>query len=46
MPKPSWTDAPTPWAFVKLSDQEPSTGLEHPVHLLDRSPLIVLSYMV
>ena len=37
---------PTPWAFVKLSDQEPATGLEHPAHLLDRSPLIVLSHMV
>jgi hypothetical protein len=46
MPKPSWTGVPTPWAGVKLSDQEPSAGREHPVHLLDRSWLIVLSYMV
>jgi hypothetical protein len=36
----------TAWAFVKLSDQEPSTGLKHPVHFLDRSPLIILSHMV
>jgi hypothetical protein len=46
MPKPSWTDMPTAWALVKLGDQEPSTGLEHPVHLLDRSPLIILSHMM
>ena len=37
---------PTPWAFVKLSDQEPATGLKHPAHLLDRSPLILFSHMV
>jgi hypothetical protein len=46
MPQPCWTGVPTPWAGVKLGDQEPSTGLEHPVHLLDRSSLIVLGYMV
>jgi hypothetical protein len=37
---------PAAWALVKLSDHEPSTGLQHPVHLLDRSPLIILSHMV
>jgi hypothetical protein len=46
MPKPSWTGMPTPSALVKLSDQEPSTGLKHSVHLLDRSRLIILSHMV
>jgi hypothetical protein len=46
MPKPSWTGMPAALTLVKLSDHEPSTRLEHPVHLLDRSPLIILSHMV
>ena len=46
MSNPSWTGMPTTWAFVELSDQEPSTRLEHPAHLPDRGPLIILSHMV
>ena len=37
---------PTPLALMELGDQEPSSGFEHPVHLLDCGPLIVLGHVV
>ncbi len=46
MPKPSRADMPTPLALVELGDQEPPSGFEHPVHLLDCRLLIVLSHVV
>jgi hypothetical protein len=36
----------TPLSLVKLSDQEPSIGFQHPVHLCDSGRLVVLSHVV
>ena len=36
----------TPWSLVKLSDQESSVWLQHPIHLSDGGRLVVLSHVV
>jgi exodeoxyribonuclease-3 len=34
------------WSLVKLRNQEPSTGFQHPVHLCDSGRLVVLGHVV
>ena len=45
-PKPSRAHMASTWSLVKLRDQEPSIGFQHPVHLSDGSRLVFLSHMV
>lgn len=33
-------------ALLKFGDEKSSAGFEHPIHLLDRSTLIIFSHMV